>query len=185
MIIKLLFAPQSGKILGAQIVGPKGVDKRIDDLAGALGRGDSIFDLTELELAYAPPFSSAKDPVNMAGYVAANIVSGDVAVMQWHELEDLDFRETFILDVRTPVEYGHGHVPNAINIPVNTLRDHLSELPQDKEIVVYCRVGIRAYVAYCILRGHGFTRIKNLSGGWKTYSSAMSEKARLPESKIK
>ena len=177
MTIKLIFAPQSGKILGAQIVGTKGVDKRIDDLAGALGRGGSIFDLTELELAYAPPFSSAKDPVNMAGYVAANIVKGDVAVIQWHELASLDPQNTLIIDVRTPAEYMHGHVPGAVNIPVDLLRERLSEVPRTKDIIVYCLVGIRAYASYRILWGHGFTRVRNLSGGWKTYSSAETEKA--------
>lgn len=177
MTIKLIFAPQSGKILGAQIVGTKGVDKRIDDLAGALGRGGSIFDLTELELAYAPPFSSAKDPVNMAGYVAANIVKGDVAIVQGHELAGLDPQNTLIIDVRTPAEYMHGHVPGAVNIPVDLLRERLSEVPRAKDIIVYCLVGIRAYASSRILRGHGFTRVRNLSGGWKTYSSAETEKA--------
>jgi NADPH-dependent 2,4-dienoyl-CoA reductase/sulfur reductase-like enzyme/rhodanese-related sulfurtransferase len=177
MVIKLIFAPGTGKILGAQIVGNNGVDKRIDSIAGALGRGDTIFALTELELAYAPPFSSAKDPVNMAGYVASNIVNGDVSVIQWHELRDLDPRQAVIVDVRTPREYSAGHIPGALNIPVDEIRERLPELPQDKEIILYCRVGVRGYFACRILQGHGYRNVRNLSGGWLTYYPAMAEPA--------
>jgi NADPH-dependent 2,4-dienoyl-CoA reductase/sulfur reductase-like enzyme/rhodanese-related sulfurtransferase len=183
MAIKLLLDPETGKILGAQIVGNNGVDKRIDSIAGALGRGDTVFDLTELELAYAPPFSSAKDPVNMAGYVASNIVNGDVSVIQWHELQNLDLRKTVVVDVRTPKEYLAGHIPGSINIPVDEIRDCLAEFPQDKEIVLYCRVGMRGYFACRILQGHGFKRVKNLSGGWLTYNPAMAELS--PDLKVK
>ncbi len=177
MSIKLIFAPETGKILGAQIVGTSGVDKRIDDIAAALGRGDTVFDLTELELAYAPPFSSAKDPVNMAGYVAANIVNGDVSVIHWHQLGELDLQTTVVIDVRTEAEYKAGHISGSILIPVDEIRDRLAEFPQDKEIVVYCRVGLRGYLACRILQGHGFNKVKNLSGGWLTYYPAISEKA--------
>lgn len=176
MSIKLIFDPETGKILGAQIVGTNGVDKRIDDIAAALGRGDTVFDLTELELAYAPPFSSAKDPVNMAGYVATNIVSGDVAVIHWHQLGELDFQKTIVIDVRTPGEHKAGHIPNSINIPVDVIRARLAEFPKDKDIVVYCQVGLRGYLACRILQGHGFHKLRNLSGGWKTYYPAISEK---------
>jgi Uncharacterized NAD(FAD)-dependent dehydrogenases len=180
MAIKLIFAPETGKILGAQIVGNNGVDKRIDSIAGALGRGDTVFDLTELELAYAPPFSSAKDPVNMAGYVASNIVKGDVSVIQWSELQDLDLRKnTLVVDVRTLKEYLAGHIPGSINIPVDEIRDCLNVFPQDKEIVLYCRVGMRGYIASRILQGHGFKKVKNLSGGWFTYYPAMAELSRI------
>lgn len=175
MAIKLIFDPETGKILGAQIVGNNGVDKRIDSIAGALGRGDTVFDLTELELAYAPPFSSAKDPVNMAGYVASNIVNGDVSVIQWHELRDPDLGKNVVVDVRTPKEYLVGHIPGSINIPVDEIRDYLAEFPQDKDIVLYCRVGLRGYIASRILGGHGFKNVKNLSGGWLTYYPAMAE----------
>jgi NADPH-dependent 2,4-dienoyl-CoA reductase/sulfur reductase-like enzyme/rhodanese-related sulfurtransferase len=179
MVIKLIFAPETGKILGAQIVGNNGVDKRIDNIAGALGRGDTVFDLTELELAYAPPFSSAKDPVNMAGYVASNIVNGDVSVIQWHELQNLDLRKTVVVDVRTRKEYLAGHIPGSINIPVDEIRDCLDEFPQDKDIVLYCRVGVRGYITSRILQGHGFKKVKNLSGGWLTYYPAMAELSRI------
>ncbi len=176
MSIKLIFAPGTGKILGAQIVGANGVDKRIDDIAAALGRGDTVLDLTELELAYAPPFSSAKDPVNMAGYVATNIVNGDVSVIHWHQLGELDQQNTVIIDVRTQEEHEAGNIPGSLIIPVDEIRDRLAEFPKDKEIVVYCRVGLRGYLACRILQGHGFNKVKNLSGGWLTYYPAMSEK---------
>ncbi|MFZ3371498.1 MAG: FAD-dependent oxidoreductase [Desulfitobacteriaceae bacterium] len=176
MSIKLIFDPITGKILGAQIVGSNGVDKRIDDIAAALGRGDTVFDLTELELAYAPPFSSAKDPVNMAGYVAANIVRGDVEVIHWDQIGELDPRKTVVIDVRSPSEHKAGHIPNTTNIPVDEIRARLAEFPQDKEIVVYCQVGLRGYLACRILQGHGFHKVRNLSGGWKTYYPAITEK---------
>ncbi|MFZ3100643.1 MAG: FAD-dependent oxidoreductase [Desulfitobacteriaceae bacterium] len=176
MSIKLIFDPITGKILGAQIVGSNGVDKRIDDIAAALGRGDTVFDLTELELAYAPPFSSAKDPVNIAGYVAANIVRGDVEVIHWDQIGELDPRKTVVIDVRSPSEHKAGHIPNTTNIPVDEIRARLAEFPQDKEIVVYCQVGLRGYLACRILQGHGFHKVRNLSGGWKTYYPAITEK---------
>lgn len=175
MSIKLIFDPETGKVLGAQIVGKEGVDKRIDVIASAIRRGDTVFDLQELELAYAPPFSSAKDPVNMAGYVAGNIITGDMPVIQWHEIENLDRQNTVILDVRTKAEYELGHIEGSVNIPVDELRTRLSEIPRDKEIVVYCQVGLRAYIATRILMQNGY-KVKNLSGGWKTYKTAMAEK---------
>ncbi|MDD2234627.1 MAG: FAD-dependent oxidoreductase [Desulfitobacteriaceae bacterium] len=170
MHIKLLFDPENGRILGAQIVGREGVDKRIDVLAAALRRKDTVFDLQELELAYAPPFSSAKDPVNLAGYTAGNIINGDMDVIHWHEIEHLDQETTLLVDVRTPAEYQVGHLPDAINISLQVIREHLSELPKDKEIILYCRVGFRAYLAYRILVQNGFKKVRNLSGGWLTYS---------------
>ncbi|KXG76018.1 Coenzyme A disulfide reductase [Fervidicola ferrireducens] len=178
MSIKLIFDPETGKVLGAQIVGKEGVDKRIDVIASAIRRGDTVFDLQELELAYAPPFSSAKDPVNMAGYVAGNIITGDMPVIQWHEIENLDRQNTVILDVRTKAEYELGHIEGSVNIPVDELRTRLSEIPRDKEIVVYCQVGLRAYIATRILMQNGY-KVKNLSGGWKTYKAAMDEKKKI------
>lgn len=174
MSIKLIFNSE-GKILGAQIVGSQGVDKRIDDLAGAIRRNDTVFDLQELELAYAPPFSSAKDPVNMAGYVAGNILQGDVEVIQWHELENLDPETSILVDVRTPEEHEEAFIPGSVLIPVDELRDRLSELPQDKEIILYCRVGLRGYLAYRILAQKGYSRLRNLSGGYLTYEAGMNK----------
>lgn len=176
MHIKLIFNPKNGRILGAQVVGREGVDKRIDVLATALRRGETVFDLQELELAYAPPFSSAKDPVNLAGYVAGNIVNGDVAVIHWHEIEHLDRGSALFVDVRTDAEYEVGHLPGAVNIPIGEIRGRLSELPADKEIILYCRVGFRGYLAYRILVQNGFKKVKNLSGGWLTYKPVIDEK---------
>lgn len=176
MHIKLIFDPKNGTILGAQIIGSHGVDKRIDVLAAALRRRETVFDLQELELAYAPPFSSAKDPVNLAGYVAGNIINGDMSVIHWHEIDQLDRESTLIIDVRTEAEYGVGHLPGAVNIPVEKIRERLPELPNDKEIILYCRVGFRGYLAYRILVQNGFSRVRNLSGGWLTYKPVIDEK---------
>lgn len=165
--IKLIF-DKDGKILGAQAVGIKGVDKRIDVLATAIRAGLTVYDLEELELAYAPPFSSAKDPVNMAGYVAANILKGDMEAAHWHDIKDLDPGKTVLLDVRTPMEFTRGHIEGAINISVEKLRDKIDEIPKDKEIIVYCQVGLRAYYAARFLMQKGFN-VKNLSGGYNIY----------------
>lgn len=165
--IKLLFRPDDGRILGAQIIGSDGVDKRIDVLSTAIRAGLTVYDLKELELAYAPPFSSAKDPVNMAGYVASNILKGDHPVIYWDEIDDLT-DEQVIVDVRTGAEYGQGAIPGAWNIPLDTLRDRIDELPRDKEIIIYCRVGLRGYLAARILMQNGF-KVRNLSGGYITY----------------
>jgi len=176
MHIKLIFDPKNGTILGAQIIGRQGVDKRIDLLAAALRKKETVFDLQELELAYAPPFSSAKDPVNLAGYVAGNIVNGDMGVIHWHEIDLLDKKSTLIIDVRTEAEYGVGHLPGAVNIPVEKIRERLPELPKDKEIILYCRLGFKGYLAYRILVQNGFSRVRNLSGGWLTYKPVFEEK---------
>ena len=176
MHIKLIFDPEDGRILGAQIIGREGVDKRIDVLAAALRRKETVFHLQELELAYAPPFSSAKDPVNQAGYTAGNIINGDMEVIYWHEIEQLDRESTLLLDVRTAAEYEVGHLPGAVNIPLQELRERLSELPKGKEIIIYCRVGFRGYLAYRILVQNGFKKVRNLSGGWLTYKALLDEK---------
>lgn len=170
---KLIFDKESGRILGAQIVGSKGVDKRIDDIAGAIRKGSTVFDLQELELAYAPPFSSAKDPVNMAGYVAGNILRGDLEIIHWHELQKLDKKELTIIDVRTLEERKGKYIPESLHIPIDELRDRLREIPRDKDIVVYCEIGLRGYLAYRILKQNGFERVKDLSGGWQTYFPAV------------
>lgn len=164
MHVKLLFTKPGGKILGAQIVGSQGVDRRIDIFAVAIRAGLTVFDLQELELAYAPPYGSGKDPVNIAGYAAANILDGTVKVKHFTELEKGDF----ILDVRTPAEFTGGSIPSAKNISVNDLRDKLDELPRDKTIHVYCGVGLRSYIACRILEQNGFDT-RNLPGGYMTY----------------
>jgi len=171
--VKLIFAKSDGRILGAQIVGSQGVDKRIDDIAGVIRRQGTIYDLQELELAYAPPFSSAKDPVNMAGYVAENIINGDLQTIHWHELIKIKASDVCIVDVRTEEERKGKFIPGSIHIPIDDLRSRLAELPQDKDIVVYCEIGLRGYLAYRILTQHGFKRVKSLSGGWVTYYPAV------------
>jgi len=173
--VKLLFSPDSGKILGAQIVGYDGVDKRIDVIATAIRAGMTVYDLEKLELAYAPPYSSAKDPVNMAGYVASNILKGDSVIIHWHDIKKLDREKSILIDVRTPEEYSLGTIEGAKNIPVDELRNRLSEFPQDREIIVFCQVGLRAYIASKILRQKRYKNVKNLSGGYKTYFPAVQK----------
>lgn len=186
--IKILFAPENGKLLGAQIVGFNGVDKRIEMLAQVIQRGGTVHDLAELEHAYAPPYSSAKDPLNMAGFVAENILNKKSRIIQWRELAELP-ADTIRIDVRTHDEYKLGTIPGFINIPVDELREHLDELPKEKPIVVTCAVGLRGYLAYRILVQNGFKHVRNLSGGYKTWSVAtapikeiVSHKPEIPES---
>lgn len=174
MSIKILFSPEDGKLLGAQIVGFDGVDKRIEMLAQVIQRKGTVYDLTELEQAYAPPYSSAKDPVNMAGYVAENILTKKVEIIGWRDIARLS-SETILVDVRTTDEYSLGSIPGAINIPVDELRSRLSELPKNKPIVVTCAIGLRGYLAYRILAQHGYKDIRNLSGGYKTWSIATAK----------
>jgi len=169
LAIKLLFSPGTGKVLGAQIVGKEGVDKRIDVLATAVRGGMTVFDLEELELAYAPPFSSAKDPVNIAGFVAANQIKGDMETILPGELAQADPDAFVLLDVRTAMEVRMlGALQGAIHIPIDELRDRLKELDRGKTYVIYCAVGQRAYLGYRILKQNGF-RVKNLSGGYETF----------------
>lgn len=174
MSIKILFSPDNGQLLGAQVVGFDGVDKRIEMLEQVIQRKGTVYDLTELEQAYAPPYSSAKDPVNMAGYVAENILTKKVEVIDWRKISQLS-SDTILVDVRTTDEYSLGSIPGAINIPVDELRNRLSELPKDKPIVVTCAVGLRGYLAYRILVQHGYKDVKNLSGGYKTWSIATAK----------
>lgn len=177
MSIKLMFDKNSGKILGAQIVGYEGVDKRIDVIATAIRAGMTVFDLEKLELAYAPPYSSAKDPVNIAGFVAANILKNDHMVFHWDEVAGIDRDKAVLLDVRTKMEYGIGTIEGAVNIPVDELRERLDEIPRDKEIYEFCQVGLRGYLAYRILIQNGFKNVKNLSGGYKTYQLAVQKQS--------
>ena len=169
MTVKVLFSPEDGKILGAQIVGFQGVDKRIDVLAAAIRAGMAGEDLAELELAYAPPFSSAKDPVNMAGFVIENVRSGLVAQFHWDQVPSLprDGSVT-LLDTRTEKEFAQGHIPGAVNIPVDELRQRLEELDRSKPVYVNCYSGLRSYIACRMLSGSGFT-CYNLSGGYRFY----------------
>lgn len=172
--MKIIFSPDNGRLLGAQVVGFGGVDKRIEMLAQVIQSKGTIYDLMELEHAYAPPYSSAKDPVNMAGFVADNILNGRVKVIHWRDVENLS-SDTIKIDVRTRDEYSLGSIPGFINIPVDELRDHLAELPKDKKIVVTCAVGLRGYLAYRILTQNGFGDVWNLSGGYKTWSAASTK----------
>ena len=172
MSLKLLFDPKSGRILGAQAVGTDGIDKRIDVLAVALRAGMTVFDLEDLELSYAPPYGSAKDPINYAGFVASNVLRGDVAI--FHSPEATNLRgDQLLLDVRMPAEVQAGAIPGAMNVPVDELRNRLGELPHDKELLVYCQVGLRGYLACRILHQNGF-RCRNLTGGYKTYAAVAS-----------
>jgi NADPH-dependent 2,4-dienoyl-CoA reductase/sulfur reductase-like enzyme/rhodanese-related sulfurtransferase len=166
--IKILFDPKSGKLLGAQIIGKEGVDKRIDVLATALRHGLTVYDLAELELAYAPPYGSAKDPVNMAGFVAQNILESRMPVFYAEDVASIDHATQQLLDVRSNVEHKQGAIDNSLCIPIDELRARLNELTIEKEILVYCQVGLRGYLATRILAQYGF-HAKNLSGGYKTF----------------
>ncbi len=169
LTLKLLFDPQTGRVLGAQAVGGAGVDKRIDVLAVAIQAGMTVFDLEEMELAYAPQYGSAKDPLNMAGFVAAGLLRGDHPQADVAALVAAPAAERpLLLDVRTAPEFAAGNIPGAVNIPVDELRSRLDELPRDREIAVYCQVGQRGYLGTRILRQAGFSAV-NLGGGYKTY----------------
>lgn len=184
MSIKLLFEPDGGRLLGAQAVGRDGVDKRMDVLAVAIKAGMSVFDLEELELAYAPQFGSAKDPVNMAGFVAAGVVRGDHPVAHVSDLAPLAAEDgqseglgptDLVLDVRMTSEFAAGNIPGAVNIPVDVLRERLGELDRERPVIAYCQVGMRGYLATRILLQNGF-KVRNLSGGYTTYTQVMAPK---------
>lgn len=171
--LKLTFHPRTGKLYGAQCVGYEGVDKRIDQIAGLIKRGGTVYDLMETEHAYAPPFSSAKDPIAIAGYVASNIVGGAMPAISWREL--LEKKEQVVLvDTRTAEEFSFGTIPGALNIPLDEMRERLAEIPADKPVVLFCAVGLRGYLAQRILMGRGYRNVRNLTGGYKTYSTAVA-----------
>lgn len=171
--LKLTFHPRTGKLYGAQCVGYEGVDKRIDQIAGLIKRGGTVYDLMETEHAYAPPFSSAKDPVAIAGYVASNIVGGAMPAISWREL--LEKKEQVVLvDTRTAEEFSFGTIPGALNIPLDEMRERLAEIPADKPVVLFCAVGLRGYLAQRILMGRGYRDVRNLIGGYKTFSTAVA-----------
>ncbi|MFL2105601.1 FAD-dependent oxidoreductase [Desemzia sp. FAM 23991] len=176
IVLKLLFHPTTGKIFGAQAVGEDGVDKRIDILATAIKAGMTVEDLPELEFTYAPPFGSAKDPVNMAGYAALNLMEGLSDSVQWHELEDKQQEGYLLLDVRNESELEkNGRLKGAVNIPLDSLRERLSEVPKNQPIIVSCHSGLRSYLAERILKQNGY-KAKNLDGAFALYSTVRAEK---------
>lgn len=172
MDIKITFSPTDGRLYGAQIVGYDGVDKRIDQYALAIKNGATVENLTRLEHAYAPPFSSAKDPVAISGYVAGNILSGKMTPLYWRELQQADLSKVTLVDVRTTDEASLGSIPGAVNIPLDDLRERMNEIPTDRPVYLFCGVGLRGYLASNILKGHGYQDVRNLIGGLKTYKSA-------------
>ncbi len=180
MSIKALWDKKTLKIIGAQIVGFDGVDKRMDVLASSIRFGAKITDLANLELCYAPPFGSAKDPVNMLGFVAENIITGKMKQFFWNDVEKLprDGSVT-LLDVRTVTEVKRGRIDGFINIPLDSLRERIEEIPKDKPVYLHCHSGLRSYIALCILKGNGYDCF-NLAGGWRLYESVINEKT-VPE----
>lgn len=172
MSIKITFDKKSGKLYGAQIVGYDGVDKRIDEFALIIKHQGTIYDLMQVEQAYAPPFSSAKDPAAIAGYVAEDIIAEKVKLVYWRDLRDIRLEHEFLLDVRTPDEFSLGSLPGAVNIPLDEIRDRIDEIPKDRPVYVFCAVGLRGYLAYRILSQHGYDKVRNLSGGLKIYKAA-------------
>lgn len=172
--LKILFSSE-GKILGAQAVGYGGVEKRIDVIATALRAGVTVFDLRDIELAYAPPYSSAKDPVNMAGYVASNLLDADYETIEAEEVLETLENGRQLVDVREPDEYANGAIPGSVNIPLGSLRDRLDELDPEKETVTYCSIGLRSYFAKRVLKQKHFKNIRNLNGGYLTYQALESE----------
>jgi NADPH-dependent 2,4-dienoyl-CoA reductase/sulfur reductase-like enzyme/peroxiredoxin family protein/rhodanese-related sulfurtransferase/TusA-related sulfurtransferase len=178
--LKVIFDKQTGKIYGAQAVSYDGADKRIDVIATAIKGGLTIFDLPDLELSYAPPYSSAKDPVNMAGYTAANIAEGLVETVQWFEINEIVQNGGLLIDVREPIEREMGFIPGSINIPLGELRDRIDELPKDQTIYLTCQVGLRGYLGARILTQYGL-KVKNLDGGIKTYSAVFEQNYKAKE----
>jgi NADPH-dependent 2,4-dienoyl-CoA reductase/sulfur reductase-like enzyme/rhodanese-related sulfurtransferase len=174
MSIQIAFSPSDGRLLGAQIAGYEGVDKRIDILSACIKMGRTIYDLEEFEQAYAPPYSSAKDPVNMAGFVAENILLKRLKVFYWHELAGLK-PEDLLIDVRREEEFAAGNIPGAINIPLDEIRLRLREIPLGKNILIYCEAGLRGYLAQRILKQNGFVSVANLSGGYVSWKACAGE----------
>lgn len=173
--IKILYNPENGKLWGAQAVGVEGVEKRIDVIAAYINKSGTISDLAEFEQAYAPPFNSAKDPVNMLGFIAENDRDGLSTVISWRDIPQYAEKGAFFLDARTPEEFQLGSLPGAVNISNTALRNRLAEVPKDRTIVVNCGMGLRAYLAVRILRQNGYTDVVNLSGGYMTYKAVQDE----------
>jgi rhodanese-related sulfurtransferase len=170
MHVKLLFAPADGRLLGAQVVGYDGIDKRLDVFATAIRAGMTVFDLEHLELAYAPPYGSAKDPVNMAGFIGANVLRGDLNLWYAEDYPE-ETGDGIIVDVRSAAEYEKWHIPGAIHLPLGELRRRHTEIPGSQPVFLYCRVGFRSYLAYRILTQLGFEQVATLAGGSKTFMS--------------
>lgn len=173
--VKVNFSPLTGKLLGAQVVGKEGADKRIELFSEVIKKGGTIYDLMDLEHAYAPPYSSAKDPVNMAGFVADNILKGKMKIAQWRDIGKINLAKTTLLDVRTSEECSEGYIKGAMNIPLDELRSRIKEIPKEKDVLIYCAVGLRGYIASRILAQYGFSNVLNLSGGYITYATAIAE----------
>ena len=171
MTIQICFAPDDGKLLGCQIIGNSGVDKRIDQASMVIKHGGTIYDLMTIEQAYAPPYSSAKDPLAIAGYTAENILLKKEKMFYWNDLKNTDLNKITLIDTRTAIENSVGTIPGAVNIPVDEIRDRMSEIPKDKPVYTFCQIGLRGYVASRILTQHGYD-VYNLSGGYKTYAAA-------------
>ena len=175
MDIKITFSPTDGKLYGAQIVGYDGVDTRIDQYALAIKQGATVEQLTRLEHAYAPPFSSAKDPIAISGYVASNILSGKMQPLYWREMQQADTTDITLVDVRTPDEFALGSITGAINIPLDEMRQRLAEIPTNRPVWLFCGVGLRGYLASNILKANGYSEVRNLIGGLKTYNAATAK----------
>lgn len=174
--LKLLFAPDGGRILGAQAIGYNGVDKRIDVIATVLRLGGTVQDLTKLELCYAPPFSSAKDPVNMAGYTAENILEQRFQPFYPEDVPGIDLQKALLLDVRTKEEFENGSIPGAVNIPLDSLREEWKRLNKNQPIYLFCQIGLRGYLASRILTQNGFTQVQNLSGGYQLWREIQNDR---------
>lgn len=184
MTMKVVFEKETYRLLGAQIVGYEGVDKRIDVLATAIRAGMKATDLNELDLAYAPPYSSAKDPVNMAGFMIENIASGQLKQFHLEDINDLPLDGSVaLLDARTEGEFSRGHVTGFINVPVDQLRENLNKLPKDKPVYVMCQSGLRSYIACCILKGEGYDAY-NFSGGYRFYDAVVNDRKLIQSSSL-
>jgi NADPH-dependent 2,4-dienoyl-CoA reductase/sulfur reductase-like enzyme/rhodanese-related sulfurtransferase len=176
MSIQITFSPDTGKLLGAQVVGYDGTDKRLDVLSSVIKNNGTIYDLAEFEHAYAPPYSSAKDPINMSGFVADNILQKRLRIIYWNEVADIS-PDDLLLDVRSPEEFAKGTIPGAVNLPVDELRGRINELPKDKYIYIFCQIGLRGYLAQRILLQNGFEKVQNISGGYALWSVCAREQA--------
>lgn len=174
MSIQIAFAPEDGRILSAQIAGYDGVDKRMDVLSSAIKRNSTIYELTEFEHAYAPPYSSAKDPINMAGFVAENILHDRLKIFYWNQLDKVTGND-ILLDVRTKEEFEKGHISNAINIPVDSIRERMNEIDKSKNIYIYCLAGLRGYLAQRMLKQNGYDKVLNMSGGYQLWENCTKE----------
>lgn len=174
LTIQLAFSETDGQLLGAQVAGYKGVDKRLDVLSNAIQHKQTVYDLAEFEQAYAPPFSSAKDPINMAGFVAENILSNRLHIFYWNELNKLP-ENAMLIDVRNEQEFLDSHIPGAVSIPVDEIRNIIDTIDRDQPIYLYCQIGLRGYIAYRIFKQKGFKKVYSLSGGYALYNSCIGE----------